>query len=310
MSLIKKKQKLLLFVSLASTCLIFAHVIINRSLNTSINASMNSSSNNEEVVLSFSENITEFKDINDLVKYSHNIVIGKVDGKSSFDEGIDEYVFDVEKELMGKVTSKYINIYENKGSLEVGERYLIFLESWERELFPQTGYTSIDERAIMQISNGIIDTNFFLTEKYNERDIEKIIKNYSEVKIANNKITGSEEIKVIDSIDSIEELSNQSDLIAKIKPNQIIYENKYVKEITFEILDQYKGTINAKTLRVPSSVEIDNNYIIFLKEKENGNYTLATRNGSVISEKDTEKWEAVESSFQRKNGDYEIKSMN
>src|SRR5690606_19352841 len=101
-------------------------------------------------------------------------------------------------------------------------RYLLLLESWEGELYPKTTYTSVDKRALMQISNGILDTNFFLTKRYNEKDIEEIIKNCPEVKVTNN-----EKIEVIDSIDSIEELSIQSDLIVKIVPKQIIYENKY-----------------------------------------------------------------------------------
>lgn len=290
MSLIKKNLKLLLFVSLSCTCLIFAHAVITKSLNTSIN-----SSSIDEEVLSFADSIIEFKDINDLVKYSDNIVIGTVDRKSTFNETTDEYVFDVEKELKGKVTSKDINIYESKGSLLVGERYLLLLESWEGELYPKTTYTSVDKRALMQISNGILDTNFFLTKRYNEKDIEEIIKNCPEVKVTNN-----EKIEVIDSIDSIEELSILSDLIVKIVPKQIIYENKYIKEITFETLEQYKGTISTETLFVPSSVEINNKYVIFLKEKEKGKYSLFTRTGSIISENDTKNWDDVESSFQRK----------
>ncbi|NLL04848.1 MAG: hypothetical protein GX270_03470 [Clostridiaceae bacterium] len=47
MSLIKKKLKSL-FIPLVCICLIFALVIINKSLNTSANATMDSSSNNKE----------------------------------------------------------------------------------------------------------------------------------------------------------------------------------------------------------------------------------------------------------------------
>lgn len=240
------------------------------------------------------QNAFEIEALDQLIELSHNIVYGKVESIEDFDGTTKKINVLITKELKGKTESDYIDVYEYEDFLEVGKEYLLFLEYWEDGLYPRPVYNVIRTHAF-EVSNGKIvetkDSKKFIKGR-SKNELEKFIASSPNV-----KVKSVPEKNIIEKTNSVEELINVSGHILHIIPREIIAENKYVKNVNVEILDEYKGEINKKLpLSLPSSIEVGKEYIIFLKGNEE--LDLATREGSVVSKEDSKLWDSVVSKLQ------------
>lgn len=241
---------------------------------------------------------TEIKDLNDVVKLSDNIVIGKVlDEKKYNDSNTYKYTFLVENELKGKVESEEIDVYEAYGRLKKDKEYILFLAFWEDELYPKPVYTSVYKDFIVEINqNNLIGEEELVGQKTKDEFINAIKKS-SYVKSVtinnvNNKI-------VIEKANDLEHLISLSDNIIQIVPKTLQEENIYVKAVEVEVLNTLKGTIKPGNLFLvlPADINLGNEYIVFLKDKENGVYGITTREGSVVSKDNKELWQKIMNKF-------------
>lgn len=246
-----------------------------------------------------------YESIDDLIKDSVIIVNGKVKESTAFDGATTEYIFKIDQQLKGKSDSKVINVYQSNHWLEEDEEYVLFLTRWEGGLYPAPVHTSINRDNIIAIENDkVISTFKFLEKNMHKEELFQMINDSPYIeKTPSYMGEEDEQRKIAKDSATLEELISSSDIIARIVPTYIRLENKYFKDIEvkeLEILghhdndsvDDQLSLEEVTTLYVPPSVEVDEEYIVFLKYYD-GMYQVTTKEGSVIHKKDTEKWEKV-----------------
>lgn len=277
MSFIKRK----FFIIIPVACILFVGSLILHNFNNK-SATANNSDN---IVLSYSESVVQFENVNDLVKYADNVIIGSIIEDNEFSKMTREYTFLVEDELKGSVNSTRIKVYETNDTLSLGNKYILFLESSESEYFPETSYTSVDKDAIIKI-----DGKELVCEKSELIEDSKNIDDFiQKVKISPNLNYQREKPKNTNALSTKGDVDvfTQSDCVYQIIPKTITYENKYIKSVKVEFIKSYKGEFNEDSeIILPSDIEIGDEYIVFLKEKGN-TLTITTKNESVLRKDDT-----------------------
>lgn len=237
----------------------------------------------------------QFNNLDDLIKIADNVVIGTVKASEQFNEdGAYKFTFVVEDQLKGKAEST-IDVYESKGNLELNKKYALFLNYWEHELYENPVYASVGPGAIIEIQNDqLVGDKKFINDLKGKDSLVEKISNSPNVKEHNKK-----EFNIVKKADSTSSLKDLSKYIVKIVPTEIVTENKNVKAVKVNVLEAFKGQMkNEVTLLLPVEVELNKEYLVFLKDRGNI-ITLTTQQGSVVS-KDDPLWDQIVSELQAK----------
>lgn len=239
------------------------------------------------------EHGADIASLEDLISSAHNIVVGNVISEEEIDDfGTYKYTVSVKDDLIGNVESKSINVHDVFGTLEIDKEYILFLESWESELYPHRVFTNINKYSIIEVDKNTLKGGEGLVTSKSSEDTINLIKKAPKVKAKtlNNDI-------VVEKATDLEELISLSENIIRIVPKIISDENKYVKRVDVSVLETFKGTIKeeTKTLSLPSDIELDKEYIVFLQD--NVSYSLATREGSVVSKENEALWKEIINKF-------------
>lgn len=230
----------------------------------------------------------EMETLDSLIEYADNIVIGTVLSEEEFsDSSTYKYTFSVRKDIKGDIDGQEIDVYEDYGNLEVDKEYLLFLEYWESELYPNPVYTSIghkEDSIILIEKDSLKGSDKILQEKKSLKEMIQYIENNSGIKVKKNK-----GFKIKNKPDNDLDLVNSSDYVLSLIPIEISKENKYVKTVKVQITNQFKGTLTEDIIyNLPSKVEIGKEYLVFMKEDEG--LKLTTRHGSIVSKDDEARW--------------------
>ena len=240
-----------------------------------------------------SESSVRLETLDDLIRVSDNIVIGTVTDEEQFSEGPTyKFTFTVNNELKGNVEAKSIDVYEFYGDLEKGKQYILFLSFWENELYPNPVYTSVNKGSLIEVDqNTLIGGEMFVGQK-TKNEIIEYIKSSKEVSVFSEK-----EDAVIEKANDLAELISLSDHILHIVPKELHHENMYVKTVKIEVLQKLKGSMNHEitVLNLPSNIILGDEYIVFLKGDLS--YSLATREGSVVSRDNEALWQEILNEF-------------
>lgn len=243
-----------------------------------------------EMISSLSESTLLLETLDDLIRVSDNIVIGTVTDEVPFGDSNYKFIFTVNNELKGNVKANSIDVYEYYGDLEKGKEYILFLESWEDELYPNPVYTSINKNSLIEVDQDtLIGGEQFVAQKTKDEMIE-YIKSSKEVSVFSEK-----EDVVIEKAKDLAELISLSDHILHIVPKLVGIETTYVKSVDVEVLHSFKGTIGNKVLHLPADIVLENEYIVFLKGDLS--YSLTTREGSVVSKENEALWQEILNEF-------------
>lgn len=226
-------------------------------------------------------------------KFSSNIVIGEVVNFEPSYISNNSYLYSVKvsENVLGDVQTDIIKIESHKLHLEVGNRYLLFLNDYDSVFYPEKFYLTIDE-FILKVDEA--DTLYrledpddkifikpFKEEEFNNvANLEKYI---NEIK-HDNYFEKNPDKPVKQKANNIEELINSSDHIVEIRiKNFIEGGNETVSAIEFDTRTVYKGSSSEPFIIVPNdSVKIGEDYLLFLVDK--GTIVeLTTREGSIIN---------------------------
>ncbi|WP_134704915.1 hypothetical protein [Ammoniphilus sp. YIM 78166] len=272
----KKSKKIIGFTAL-SLALLSGAFYANNFIGS---ANTQSTQGYEKVV---AEQQNSLKTFDDILGLADNILIGTVVSQEDNEDGAFKSTFAVEGQLKGSAEN-LIDVYEVPGHLEVGKKYILFLEYWEGEFYPNPVFTSVNKDAIIEIQNNneLKGAEKFIKAK-NKDELVKYIKNSDSAKLLTKK-----QFNVVNKYASDDQLISSSTTILSIIPKEIIEENKHIKVAKIEITESFKGSLKSDTLMLPPSIEVGKEYLVFLKEK-NGTLTISSREGSVIS-KNNSQW--------------------
>ena len=225
-------------------------------------------------------------------KLSSDVIIGEVVDSKEYTDTYNMYNIKVEDVLIGNERNELINIYANKLSLEQGSKYILFLRNHDSALYEYPFYVLLNE-FVMKINNegqlSLLENpeakkfiKPFKEDKYNEiNNIEKYIIAIRKDNVFANKVKQ----KVINKVEDTNELATMSDHIVEIKVlnKNIAGIKENIAIVDFEIAKAYKGgeLENVHSLLLPSDVEANNSYLLFLVNNEES-VSIATRSGSVV----------------------------
>lgn len=278
MNFFKRKS----FFIISVVCILFVGSLLFYS---NFKSTTTSNSDKKSIVMSNSESVVQFESVNDLIKFADSVIVGSIIEDNEFSKTTREYTLLVEDELKGIVNSTKIKVYETNDTLNLGNKYILFLESSESKYFPETSYTSVDKDAIIKVD----EKELVCKKSELIEDSKNIIDFIQKVKTSPNLSYKREKSNDINTLSTEEDADvfTQSDCVYHIKPKTITYENKYIKSVKVEIIKSYKGEFNENSeIILPSDIEIGNEYIVFLK-KEGNTFTQTTKNKSVIHKDDT-----------------------
>lgn len=234
-----------------------------------------------------------------MIKNSSDILIGTVISKEPFNSVNSLFSVSVEEVLAGSINTELIDVYVSDNALNINDSYIFFLSEMSSTLYPKDFYVQHPE-FILKVEDGnvtrLVDPYSqqyvapFVDEKYNNLSILKEYLIDNKTKIAANKV------KAIDKASNVKELFSLSDNIIEVKVVNVLPGNDYLSTVEFQVTERYKGNKDFGDLYstlLPMPVNPGENYLLFLvNNKEGGNVTLTTREGS-ITHKDSIKYTEI-----------------
>ncbi|WP_040950800.1 hypothetical protein [Gorillibacterium massiliense] len=238
-----------------------------------------------DVCMSFEPTIKEF------TKRADHIVIGTVKETGTYDNSSPLYLVSVKKEVKGQLDEPLIHVTSND-PLHKGETYFLFLESSESPFIDYVNYRVTNLSWVNPVKDGV-----FLSGPFKDIRVNRLAKDIQSLPEAKFK---NERTKVIDHVDSVQEMIGISDAVIMIKPLDYSMDNGVIRLFTFKILEKFKDDqrlLNAQSIILANTVEPGKKYLLFLKLLGDPDAVpslqLAARHGSVIAEEDQANWEKV-----------------
>lgn len=271
-------------------------VIVTLVINyTGSNLFNSSSINSHNLTTNYEEILYPPESIDDLIAVSHYIVVGKTVSEEQFSSNSYKYIFAVDNYLKGDAYSDRIEVYESKSivhkaevKIEFGNEYLLFLDYYESELWPNPSHASMTEYSNIKINgNSLIGDSRFIGNMDRDQLIDYILKSPLLT------VTTQRDYDIKDEAKDVEDLINSSDYIIYIKVLDVEFLNQNVASAGHLIIERFKGgRLGMGRLFLPADIEAGEEYLIFLRDR-NSSKTLTTRNGSVIGKKDKEQWDKM-----------------
>lgn len=223
--------------------------------------------------------LEEFNTLDDILKYSSDVVKATLVSTEDFDGRINVYLFNVEENYFGDASNE-IHMYDAYNEQYIiGHSYYLFLCGSESALYPHKIYTTV-------VKDFILDEMSLGTEVFANGD--EIAVNTLEIESAvsdavTNRVVGekAEEAAYVTNSDDIREISGEADVIAEIQVFSEMHSNKYSSTYSLEVLNILKGPEGAVAshMNLPPDLDPDTTYYVFLKEDPEcpGNYLLCSR---------------------------------
>jgi len=253
---------------------------------------------------------------NHVIMLSSNVIVGTIVTTPPEGRAEQQGIFEVEvkEDLISRTAGNTIMVSAENDLFEVGETYLMLLSRIARTTFSFDFYVA-DSEFVFRV-DGLGDQVQrlvnpaervfmapFQDPKYNS--LSRLRQYIRGLAPANRMryIHRDRDVKVLEQAPSHAALINLADHILLIETiSAELNANGTAAMVGFRTIHTYKGegihaTTTASTFKgvnvatilfLPTYVEINQRYLVFLVEEDDGHITLATRRGSVVAETDPE----------------------
>lgn len=213
--------------------------------------------------------VDDMNDINDVIRYSTNIVKARLVSTEDFDGTVQVYLFEVEDDFTNN-TAQQIHMYDAYDSrYVVGNSYYLFLGGMDDPLYPHTIYTTVSKELIVDASS--LQSKAKIANRNVQLQRDDIV---AEIDNAIQKGVVGERIgpRMTASDAAGASLSNEADVIAKVRVSDELLCNKYVSAYTVEVVEMIKGPVGsvASAMPLPPGLDPSEMYFIYLKENGEG----------------------------------------
>lgn len=225
------------------------------------------------VEYSYVEDLTTLEDV---MRYSTNIVRAKLESAQDFDGAVQVYLFRVTDDLTGN-TPDEIHVYDAYDPAYIpGHSYYLFLCSGESALYPHTIYTTVVKEMILDADApeavtavGSHDMAVPLS------DLPRAVADAETRGLLDDKIDPP---VVLSTSDNLREVAAQADVVALVRVRDEQNANSYASLYAAETLSTLKGSADAVPahLTLSPGLTSGDTYYVFL-QNTNGAYTLFSR---------------------------------
>ncbi|MBS4017544.1 MAG: hypothetical protein KGZ68_04830 [Dechloromonas sp.] len=240
---------------------------------------------------------------NHVIWLSSNVVVGTV--LTTPPEGASVGFFDVrvEENILSRTAENTIKVYGESNLLTQGETYLLLLARFSATVYPFDFYVAnleftfrvdIPSDQVQRLVN-LPERVFiapFQDPRYNSLSR---LRTYIRSLAPANQVRSSQFLRnrgqVLEEAPSHAALINMADHILLIEVvSSWLNSNGMLASVEFTTLREFKGEgkHGAYSLILPPDAKVNQRYLVFLVEVEDGGVTWATRRGSVVAEDDPE----------------------
>lgn len=244
--------------------------------------------------------------LKNVIKRSTHVATLSVVSRQPYDDNRMLYTFKVESLLAGELTDEHITVLGGKSFYQDDETYLLFLSlasfpSWPQDIFVPYNLFNFrvtngeDIDCLQEAGNEEAGRERLFVKPFKEPEHNRLsfIKDY--VKTHSKSMQKPELATRTWDTDS---LLKNSDVVIEIMPTRIEPGNPYVNYVEFEVTSIFKGDISSEAMFLPSTLEVNHKYVIFLKGDEQEGYDLTAREG--VFPQGTAEYENFLSTWQNK----------
>lgn len=225
------------------------------------------------------------------IKNSTHVVTLSVVSSQPYDYNRLLYTCKVESLLAGELTDDYITVLGGKSFYQEDETYLLFLTLASYPSWPQDIFVPLDIFTFRVVSGDEIDCLQEAGDEEAERarqfikpfkDPEHNRLSYIEGYVKKNA-KSLQKPDTASKNETLDSLLSNSDVVIEIMPTHIEPGNPYVSYVEFEVTSVFKGDFSLGAMFLPSSLELNQKYILFLQGDEEEGFDLTSR-AAVLSE--------------------------
>lgn len=225
--------------------------------------------------------VEDLNSIEDVMRYSTNIVKAKLTSVEDFDGTLGVYIFDVLEDYTDNTQSE-IHMYDAyNDAYMVGHTYYLFLSSSESALFPHTIYTTVVKELIIDEAT----TSDVVTASINSSELTVFsdgIEEQIEGAAAQGTVAEYTDAPIfVSNADDIVTAANLADVIAEVSVSNEVNANIYSSTYALNVVAMIKGPVTAvpASISLPPDLDPNATYYILLKETPDGDgtYSLCSR---------------------------------
>jgi len=240
---------------------------------------------------------------NHVIWLSTNVIVGTVLTTPPEGASVGFYEVQVEENILSRTVENPIKVYGEGNLLTQGETYLLLLARFASTVYPFDFYVAradftfrvdVPSDQVQRLVN-LPERVFiapFQDPRYNSLSR---LREYIRSLAPANKVHSSQflrnNVQVIEEAPSQAALINMADhiLLVEVVSAEPI-RNGMLTRAEFTTLNEFKGEgrHGTNSLLLPPDAKVNQRFIIFLVEAEEGGVTWATRRGSVVAEDDPE----------------------
>lgn len=245
-----------------------------------------------ESVASQSVSTVELNNLDDLVKYSQEIVYGTVIDVEPFSDTTHEYLIQVHETYKTKLDAEDIYVYEVEGTLNRGDSYVLFLNEFTGGFFPHPAYTSIHKESILKVDDQ--DLVHSSPQIPQNMVLDEIIQEISNSDGLAQQVQTENDLVLLNNA-NLQELTDHADIIAEVTPTKFTTENKYMKIAEVKVINSHKGHLESGSIvHFPASIELEKEYLVYLRDVDGALFVNSVDKGII----DTGEHQALDEALQ------------
>lgn len=222
------------------------------------------------------------------------VVVGEIIDEGSVVDGVQVMTVKTIDRIKGDADDEFLQFHEYP--LEVGERYLLFLEKTELTAYPSARYITYYDDSFLKISDGKLKAEAVGSDWYLRQLPEDTDEAVEYLKSLPVTYSDTEEYSIPENFELTEENIKNCDCVFTMKPTEVYSSNGFTDEVIFNVTVNYKGTMTDLKQTLPKRIgfEKDKEYLLFMTNFSGEFTQLAAYNGAVICEDDENYSEALE----------------
>ena len=238
--------------------------------------------------------VTDKNSIEEVYEKCSVVVVGEIIDEGPVVNGAQAMTVKTIERIKGDADDEFLQFHEYP--LEVGERYLLFLEKTELTAYPSARYVTYYDDSFLKISDGklkaeAVGGDWYLGQLPEDADeAVEYLKSLAEI------YPETEVYSIPENFELTEENIKNCDYVFTMRCVNIYPNNIYSDDVVFSVIKNYKGemTLSKKVLPKSSDLEKRKVYLVFMVKPNEESIQLAAYNGAVICEDDENYSKALE----------------
>lgn len=233
----------------------------------------------------------EYANLDEVIAASTHVMVGTVlSYENSGSASVQEIEILVDEVVKGEWSHPSLLQYDNvnAGKMEIGGKYLLFLEAYDAPFYPRAIFSLTDKDALYRLDDNIVTglsikgTTYLSDNNIGASDeLLSLVKQSYGISVLNAVSP------VLDTLTYDVSMTESSYIISEVSIVSVSEIDNFVVSADLQVLQTYKGKIfedRSYLLPAESGIEVGNKYIVIFTQTRDGTAVIAARHGAVVGE--------------------------